>query len=200
MVISKDNLHDGLRNQTEKSLNANMPQRRSRFSCALSIETRQIIFSSWLQSKSSDIEGLAYSLYAHPKISRTLRTQLNVGQKSISSKHGFDSLTVIFDLKLFFSFFSCWSFVGKTGRKQRLSLARGCWNKGTVVHEIGEISLWNGKAYETSIDFAVQSWIIFVVGQTLYGITASAVQITGMIIHVFTVAYEANKKQSIIRK
>lgn len=31
----------------------------------------------------------------------------------------------------------CWSYVGRTGRKQQLSLARGCWGKGTIIHEIG---------------------------------------------------------------
>ena len=42
------------------------------------------------------------------------------------------------ELKLFVSCFSCWSFVGKTGSKQLLSLARHCWHHGIVVHEIGE--------------------------------------------------------------
>ncbi|CAH3142203.1 unnamed protein product, partial [Porites lobata] len=31
----------------------------------------------------------------------------------------------------------CWSYLGRTGRKQQLSLARGCWGKGTIIHEIG---------------------------------------------------------------
>lgn len=33
---------------------------------------------------------------------------------------------------------SCWSYVGMLDRgRQQLSLAGGCWYKGTVVHEIG---------------------------------------------------------------
>ena len=38
---------------------------------------------------------------------------------------------------LFFFSCSCWSYVGKTGGVQKLSLAPGCWYKGTVIHEIG---------------------------------------------------------------
>ncbi|XP_048581200.1 blastula protease 10 [Nematostella vectensis] len=30
----------------------------------------------------------------------------------------------------------CWSFLGRIGRKQQLSLAGGCWYKGIVIHEI----------------------------------------------------------------
>ncbi|XP_022808806.1 zinc metalloproteinase nas-4-like [Stylophora pistillata] len=37
----------------------------------------------------------------------------------------------------FFKGGGCWSYVGRTGRKQQLSLAGGCWRKGTVIHEIG---------------------------------------------------------------
>ncbi|XP_068711592.1 astacin-like metalloprotease toxin 3 [Montipora foliosa] len=42
--------------------------------------------------------------------------------------------------KAYVSFFKgsgCWSYVGRTGGKQRLSLARGCWRHGTIAHEIG---------------------------------------------------------------
>ena len=35
----------------------------------------------------------------------------------------------------------CWSYVGRTGKKQDISLARGCWGKGTVIHEIGKFTL-----------------------------------------------------------
>ncbi|XP_058957005.2 astacin [Pocillopora verrucosa] len=37
----------------------------------------------------------------------------------------------------FFRGSGCWSYVGRIGRKQQLSLAAGCWRKGTVIHEIG---------------------------------------------------------------
>ncbi|EDO49949.1 predicted protein [Nematostella vectensis] len=30
----------------------------------------------------------------------------------------------------------CWSYLGQTGRKQELSLGRGCWYKGVVIHAI----------------------------------------------------------------
>ncbi|KAK2565184.1 Blastula protease 10 [Acropora cervicornis] len=37
----------------------------------------------------------------------------------------------------FFRGSGCWSYVGRTGRKQQISLARGCWYHGIVAHEIG---------------------------------------------------------------
>lgn len=43
----------------------------------------------------------------------------------------------------------CWSYVGRTGRKQQLSLAGGCWYKGTVAHELG-------KKMETKLNIARQ--------------------------------------------
>ncbi|XP_078371491.1 zinc metalloproteinase nas-15-like [Oculina patagonica] len=36
----------------------------------------------------------------------------------------------------FFKGSGCWSYVGRTGKKQQISLASGCWYKGTVAHEI----------------------------------------------------------------
>ncbi|XP_058971140.2 zinc metalloproteinase nas-15-like [Pocillopora verrucosa] len=43
------------------------------------------------------------------------------------------------DEKAYIEFFKgrgCWSYVGRIGKKQLLSLAAGCWGKGTVSHEI----------------------------------------------------------------
>ncbi|KAJ7385144.1 Meprin A subunit beta [Desmophyllum pertusum] len=42
--------------------------------------------------------------------------------------------------KAYVSFFrgsGCWSYVGRTGSKQQLSLSSGCWHHGIVIHEIG---------------------------------------------------------------
>ncbi|XP_022807102.1 astacin-like metalloprotease toxin 1 [Stylophora pistillata] len=35
----------------------------------------------------------------------------------------------------------CASTVGRSGRRQDLILARGCWDKGRVAHEVGEVAL-----------------------------------------------------------
>ena len=32
---------------------------------------------------------------------------------------------------------SCFSYVGRIGRRQDITLARRCWKRGIVVHEIG---------------------------------------------------------------
>ncbi|KAJ7393130.1 hypothetical protein OS493_008430 [Desmophyllum pertusum] len=32
----------------------------------------------------------------------------------------------------------CSSHVGRIGRRQNINLARGCWHRGTVAHEIGQ--------------------------------------------------------------
>lgn len=37
----------------------------------------------------------------------------------------------------FFKESGCWSWVGRQGGKQNISLGEGCWGVGTVVHEIG---------------------------------------------------------------
>lgn len=37
----------------------------------------------------------------------------------------------------FFKESGCWSYVGRQGGKQNISLGEGCWGVGTVVHEIG---------------------------------------------------------------
>ena len=51
------------------------------------------------------------------------------------------SYTILYLIAIIISVFTlnrCWSYVGRTGRKQQLSLAGGCWRHGTVAHEIGE--------------------------------------------------------------
>ncbi|KAL9985662.1 hypothetical protein ACROYT_G008088 [Oculina patagonica] len=53
------------------------------------------------------------------------------------------------DYVSFFQGSGCWSYVGKTGGKQQLSLASGCWHKGIVVHEIA--AKGNFKKYGTNV-------------------------------------------------
>lgn len=36
----------------------------------------------------------------------------------------------------------CWSWVGRQGGMQQISLASDCWSQGTVVHEIGK-GIWH---------------------------------------------------------
>lgn len=49
-------------------------------------------------------------------------------------------LTLVIDINNKVStihFLSCWSYVGRQGGRQNISLDEGCWDIGTVVHEIG---------------------------------------------------------------
>ncbi|KAL9973985.1 hypothetical protein ACROYT_G020512 [Oculina patagonica] len=49
----------------------------------------------------------------------------------------------------FFKGSGCWSYVGRTGKKQQISLASGCWYKGTVAHEIGKSGNFKKYTYST---------------------------------------------------
>lgn len=46
---------------------------------------------------------------------------------------------LIFIIISVFTLNRCYSYVGRIGRKQQLSLAGGCWRHVTVAHEIGEL-------------------------------------------------------------
>ncbi|KAJ7393145.1 hypothetical protein OS493_008448 [Desmophyllum pertusum] len=48
----------------------------------------------------------------------------------------------------FFKGKGCWSYVGRIGKKQLISLGKRCWRKGTVSHEIGKAG--NFKKYSAS--------------------------------------------------
>lgn len=57
---------------------------------------------------------------------------------------------------IFFYSYRCWSYVGRTGREQQLSLDSGCWYLGTVAHEIGLFQL-SFAALEQSYFFSLSA-------------------------------------------
>ena len=51
----------------------------------------------------------------------------------------FKSIKVLLKLQKCYFFLSCSSYLGRIGKAQPITLARRCWTRGVVAHEIGTV-------------------------------------------------------------
>ncbi|XP_078360440.1 MAM and LDL-receptor class A domain-containing protein 1-like [Oculina patagonica] len=81
-----------------------------------------------------DIES---SLSSQSSAMRVINSAMNAWKVKTNGCITFKRRTTETAYVSFYKGSGCSSYVGRTGSKQRLSLAFGCWRHGTVVHEIG---------------------------------------------------------------
>ncbi|XP_066928065.1 zinc metalloproteinase nas-4-like [Clytia hemisphaerica] len=62
-------------------------------------------------------------------------------------------------VEFFADFGKCYSYVGRTGGKQRISLGFGCFGVGTAIHEIGHmLGMWHEQSRPDRDDYVEIVW------------------------------------------
>lgn len=93
-------------------------------------------------------------------------------------------------------YFRCTSYVGKTGRRQDISLGRGCWTKGVVAHEIGKSSFCKESNLFHSLNINILTYL-----KLLTNICSVAIRIrdhlfqsTNVVTHTFILQSKNNEQ------
>ncbi|XP_020612494.1 zinc metalloproteinase nas-14-like [Orbicella faveolata] len=88
----------------------------------------------------------------------------------------------------------CTSYVGRTGRRQMVSLASGCWNPRTVAHEIGGFVLRAFFKFHSGFEYAFKKYPRSTIDSlgTPYDYRS--------VMHYQSYAFSANRRPTIVAK